>query len=147
MDGTDRTQEEGEFILDVSDFKDSFEPELISEGDEVEVRVISARPQPKRDGNGSVLAMRFEVVGNPRVDDIYYYSRLPDAAMKAENIKGWNRSVKSLERVAGCFGVGMDTGQLNFREFEGQTGWILARIEDDPTYGKKNVVREFVVQR
>ena len=138
---------EEEFILDTTDFNESFEPELLAEGDEAEVRVVSARAQPKKDGVGYVLAMRLEVTGNPRADDIYHYLRLPDTAMKAENLKGWNRSVKSLERVAACFGVGMDTGRLNFRDFEGQTGWILTRIEDDPTYGKKNVIREFVVQR
>ena len=135
-----------EFILDTSDFNaDSFEPELLAEGQETEVRVVSARAQPKKDGQGFVLAMRLEVVGNPRVDDIYTYSRLPDAAQKAENLKGWNKGVKALQRLAACFDVDMESGQLNFRSFEGQTGWILARVEDDPTYGKKNVVREFVV--
>lgn len=143
-EGTDGTEE---FILDTSDFGDSFEPELLAEGAETEVRIISARPQPKRDGEGHVLGMRMEVVGNPRVDDLYHYSRLPDAAMKLANLKGWNKSVKALERQAACFGVDMESGQLNFRDFEGQTGWVLARIEDDPTYGRKNVIREFVVQR
>ena len=135
---------EGGSFLDTTKWNQSFKMELLADGEEAEVRVAAAATQPKKEGGGVVLALQL-VCTNPRVDDIYHYTRLPDDELMAEDMKAWNKAVNRLERIADCFGVEHE-GQLVFTDFNGKSGWIIARLEDSDR-GKRNAVREFVVGR
>jgi len=136
--------EEGSGFLDTRNFDQSFDIEQLADGAEEEVRVVSVGTQPKKEGSGTILVMRFECT-NPRVDDIYHYTRLPDDELLEEDKKAWNKAVKNIERMADCFGVNHEE-QLVFQDFIGQSGWIIARLETSDR-GPRNSVREFVVRK
>jgi len=137
---------EGIGFIDTSGWGDSFEPEHLADGEEVEVQVVDAGTQMKKSGEGQVLALRLNVVGKERVDDIYHYASIPDNRMKADEVMKWNRAVKALEAMALAFDVSTEGG-LNLNDLQGASGWIVVRLEEDPVYGQRNSVRSFTVRR
>jgi hypothetical protein len=124
------------------DFSDVYEPEALPAGSEVEVRILDAELRvAKNNPNTKFISLRLEVPANPKAKDFYHTLFLVgpmDDAKKANNKK------LALKAFSDAFGADLSRG-LAVKDLVGYKAWAILDEEDDPTYGKRNNVRRWVV--
>lgn len=124
------------------DFSDVYEPEALPAGTEAEVRILDADLRTaKNNPNTKFISLRLEVPSNPKANDFYHTLFLvgpTDDAKKANNKK------LALLNFSKAFGADLSRG-MSPKDLVGYTAWAILDEEDDPQYGKRNVVRRWVV--
>ncbi len=130
-------------LLDVN-FNDGGELELLPDNTEVRLRVTRSEMTPGvKNPDSMQLVLRLEDPSNPMVDDIYHRQVIPDPSTKEEDPKAYMKSVNRFTDLHVCFGVSTDSPS-DSDDFVGAEGDCLVRLEDDPTYGRKNTIKQFI---
>jgi hypothetical protein len=127
-----------ESFLDIN-FEDTYEPTVKAPG-EYQVRCLKAEIRTSKNTGGEYVNLQLEIADDPEAKDIFHIMMLPtsnDDKKKANNRK------MALLNAFKAFGID-PTGGINLAELEGQTGWAILDIEDDPEYGQKNRVKRFI---
>jgi len=125
-------------FLDI-DFNDTFEPKAVPPG-EYNLRVLRAEIKTSKNTGGDYLNLQMEIVNEPEADNIYHIMMLPTSN---DDIKKANKRKLALLAFFKAFGVDATSG-MNVDILEGQTGWAILDIEDDPEFGQRNRVKKFV---
>lgn len=125
-------------FLDI-DFNDTFEPKVMAPG-EYNLRILRAETKTSKNTGGDYLNVQMEIVDEPEADDIYHIMMLPTSN---DDIKKANKRKLALLNFFKAFGINPSAG-MNVAELEGQTGWAILDIEDDPEFGQRNRVKKFV---
>jgi len=121
------------------------ELELLEDGLEVTVRIVNLEVVPVKSRPGSSqLSVRFDVPSNPLADDMYGYVSLPDAALKESDPKAFSKAVGRFKDFCKCFSVD-SSGPIDSDDFKGMTGDVIVGLEDDPQYGRRNRIKQYVV--
>lgn len=90
------------------------------------------------------LFLTLEVEGDPLVDDIRAYIRVPAEATREADLKKFAKEVERFKTVCKCFNVDIG-GDTDADDFVGRTGEAILNFEDDPTYGRKNSIKTWIV--
>lgn len=116
-------------------------PELIvlPEG-EYKVRVAHAELKQSQKGN-RYLNFRMEVPSEPTSEDIYHMIMLPTPE---DSDKQKIKRRTELRDFCLAFGVDPSATPLQIGNFVGGESWALLGEEDDPTYGKRNIVKTII---
>ena len=128
--------------LDTSTFGDVPELKILDDGDEVQLRVVSAElGKSKKDK--AQLVIRLDSPDDPLVDDMYLYLTWPTEDLKQEDPKKFTKSVRYLNDFWACFGIDATSGVDIANDLVGSRGWCL--IGQEEYEGQmKNKIKKFV---
>lgn len=128
-----------ESFLDIN-FEDTYEPTVKAPGEYL-LRCLKAEIRTSKNTGGEYVNLQLEIADDPEAKDIFHIMMLPTA--NDDKKKANNRKMGLLNAFK-AFGVD-PTGGISLSALEGQTGWAILDIEDDPEYGQKNRVKRFIV--
>lgn len=105
---------------------------------EYKVRIASCEVKTSQ-SNKQYINVRFDVPSEPMSEDIYHLLMLPsNEATEKQNIRR-RADIRDF-----CLAFGVEPSRPAMNDFIGQEGWVLLAEEDDPQYGKRNVVKKVV---
>lgn len=129
-------------IIDFDDYglNDVKEPIVLPDGSEVLVRILAAKFGLSQEKGNPGISTRIEIADEPYAKEIFHYISLPhkDLTAKQRNEYGWR-----LIQFTEAFGIDRSVPQSVDDEWPGHEAWVLIGVEDDPKYGKKNIIKEF----
>lgn len=128
-------------LLDMN-FDDVYEPEHHEGDKEVILRIESAKLGAKKDDPS---ARRIEAVlidpANDRIEEIYLYLPIPNAETEPRKA---NKQKARIQKFYTCFDIDYHHEIDIERDLPGKEGFCLIGLDDDPQYGKRNVVKDFI---
>ena len=128
-------------ILDIN-LEGIQEPTVVP-GGEYELCVTSMALKESKNGN-KYISTSFDVVGEENVVPIFHMLMLPTGESEAND----NRWKIELKRFFNAFDI--DHSNLNTDNdnkvigIKGKTGFAILKIEEDATYGTRNIVKRFI---
>ena len=129
-------------FLDLSsvDLNDTFEPEVLPDGEEVQLVITSMLIDQDKNGNRYIMPF-FDVEGQPKVKDISKYMPIPRQDMAPKEL---NNAKLDITTFGEAFGIDF-SGQLDIKnDVIGQKGWaILGRGKDKRDGSSINTVKKF----
>lgn len=125
-------------FLDI-DFNDTFEPKAVPPG-EYNLRILRVETKTSKNTGGEYVSAQMEIINEPEADDVYHIMMLPTPN---DDIKKANRRKLALLTFFKAFGITPSPG-MDVSEMEGQTGWAILDIEDDPEFGQRNRIKKFI---
>ena len=130
-----------EFIdLSSVDLNDTFEPEVLEDGAEVQLVITSMLIDDNKNGDRYMMPF-FDVVDNPTVADINDYMELPHDRMAPKDM---NNAKLKIQNFGVAFGIDWSS-QLDIKnDVVGQTGWAILNVKKDRDKNPVNGVRKYV---
>ena len=128
-------------ILDLTgaDIDNTFEPEVLPKGEEVELRITGVNKDKNKNGEDYIMPF-YEVVGMPRVKEFGDYLPLPNSNM---NEKQLNQARLKLKSFFIAFGIDY-TGEVNLDECVGATGSAILGMGKDMDDQPQNKISKYV---
>ena len=120
-------------------FDEAKEPVVLPAGSEVMVRIVAAEKKTSDKGNTG-FNFRLEIQDDPYAKDVYHYAMLPskDQTPKLRNETQWR-----FKMMCDAFGIDLSRPSNPEEDWIAYEAWVLLGIQDD-SYGKRNVVKEFI---
>lgn len=130
-----------EFIdLSSVDLNDTFEPEVLPAGEEVQLVITSMLVDTNKNGDRYMMPF-FDVVDQPTVKDINDYMELPHDGMAPKDLNEAKLKITN-------FGVSFEidfSGQLDIKnDVVGQRGWVILGTTKDRDGNPANGIRKYV---
>lgn len=130
-------------LLDVS-IEGAQELKLLDDGDEVTSSIVNAEVVDVKSRPGAKqLSVRLSIPSDPLVDDIYTYVGIPSEGIREVDEKAFSKMVARFKTFCDCYSVDY-SGSIDSDDFKGATGDIIVGLEDDPVYGRRNRVKQYV---
>ena len=131
-----------EEFIDLSgvDFNETFEPTVLADGEEAELRIVSFMKNVDKNGKDFVMPF-FEVPEDQFSKEFGDYLPLPHAEMSP---KEKNAALLKLQGFSEAFEIDL-SGQLDIKnDIVGQTGWAILGVGKDQDGNPTNKIRKYV---
>ena len=131
-----------EEFIDLSgvNFDETFEPTVLADGEEAELRIVSFMKNVDKNGKDFVMPF-FEVPEDQFSKEFGDYLPLPHAEMSP---KEKNAALLKLQGFSEAFEIDL-SGQLDIKnDIVGQTGWAILGVGKDQDGNPTNKIRKYV---
>jgi len=128
-------------FLDLSsvDLDDTFEPEVLEAGSEVELVITSMLIDTNKNGDRYMMPF-FDVVGQPTVKDITDYMELPHEGMAP---KDKNNAKLKIRDFGVAFGIDFASSLDIKNDVVGKTGYAILGVGKDRDKNEANSIRKY----
>lgn len=133
-------------ILDqMESLEGSQEPRVVEANSEVKLRILDVRTGNDKNGNPYIMP-RFEVPSDPLAKDFTKYLPVPNADLKREDLKKFERSRWDMTEFMAAFEIDV-TRPGDPEDWSGKEGWAILGVSKSDEYGEQNFVKKFVKGR
>ena len=119
--------------------KDVREPQPVAAG-EYTVRIIRAEVKPRSNGQGTMLALTFDLPGEGDAKLVNHWLMFPDTATDEAST---NRVLRNLKAFGEAFDVDFEAG-IEVDELLRKEGKAILSVETSEEYGEQNRVKRFL---
>ena len=131
-------------ILDLNIDQD-FQLKILPDGTEAELSIKYADIVPKKNKpNEDNLALVFEYLQDPMVDDIRVWLPIPTDEQRQNSPKDFLRAQERITSFLSAFGLSMP---ISTDDMVGRTGWALISEGENQNGEPSNSVRRFIAAR
>ena len=127
------------------EIKDAPEPKVLPTGSEVKARIISVNSGVSDTNDCKWYAPLFDVPEDPMVIEFNSFFWELDREKLTE--KQFARALKEFQKFASAFGLDYSRPFSWEDDLVGLEGWMILGIKKDDTYGDKNSVKKYVVNK
>jgi hypothetical protein len=120
------------------------EPEVLEDGEEVKVTIISVREASTKDGNIPYYRITLEVSDQPLVKDILhqlYKVREDQSAKQKYNTK------YIFQQFMRAFSLDMSQKFNPEIDWLGESAWCIVSMKESSEYGKQNQIRKWILPK
>jgi hypothetical protein len=116
------------------------EPEVLPDGEEAKVRIISVIDAETKNGGIPYWRVTLEIPDSPRVKDFSYNLYKPhDGQSQKESF----RSKYNIQQFMKAFQLDMTRPFDPSSDWIGEEAWAIVGMREDPEYGKQNSIRKW----
>ncbi len=119
--------------------KDVREPQPVAAG-EYTVRIVRAEVKPRSNGQGTMLALTFDLPGEGDARLVNHWLMFPDTATDEAST---NRVLRNLKAFGEAFDVDFEAG-IEVDELLRKEGKAILSVETSEEYGEQNRVKRFL---
>lgn len=119
--------------------KDVREPQPVAAGEYV-IRIIRAEVKPRSNGQGTMLALTFDLPGEGDARLVNHWLMFPDTATDEAQE---NRVLRNLKAFGEAFDVDFEAG-IEVDELLRKEGKAILSVETSEEYGEQNRVKRFL---
>lgn len=120
------------------------EPEVLPDGEEVKVSIISVSDAETRERHLPYWRITLEVPDQPLIRELtYQLYKVYDGQSPRENFN----TRRNLQDFFKAFKLDMHRPFDPERDWIGETAWCIVSMREDPQYGKQNQVRKWILPR
>lgn len=119
--------------------KDVPEPQPVAAGEYV-IRIIRAEVKPRTKGQGTMLALTFDLPGEGDTKLVNHWLMLPDTA---EDETSENRVLRNLKAFGEAFDVDFEAG-IEVDDLLRKEGKAILSVETSDEYGEQNRIKRFL---
>ena len=131
-----------EEFIDLSgvNFDETFEPTVLADGEEAELRIVSFMKNVDKNGRDFIMPF-FEIPEDQFSKEFGDFLPLPHAEMSP---KEKNTALLKLQGFSEAFGIDLSS-QLDIKnDIVGQTGWAILGVGKDQDGNPTNKIRKYV---
>ena len=95
----------------------------------------------------SMIELRLKSIDNPEAETIFHYLV---GAREGDSVKTIRLFAERLQEACDAFGVDLNsvTSEEELAQaFIGKTGWASVGVEEDPEFGRRNIIKRFIASQ